>query len=726
MRAALALIPLLACGRIGFDARAGDGGAGDALGGNGTCVVSDVAVGRSHTCGIEGGNVWCWGRNDSGQANPATTDPFVLTPNKIVLPAPAVQVGVGRVFSCARLETGEVSCWGANDAGELGTGSMGGRSAPVMVALGTERAIDLAAGTYQACIRRASDQAAMCWGENDQFSAADPSGSPVLSPRLVPNTTGALDLGIGHKHGCVTVASGQVLCWGRNEYGQLASSTLGSRPDVLQANVPGTFTQVAAGGRHTCALDTAGDVRCWGKNEEGQLGSVPASSAHETAGPVVVSGVIDLQASTSGMCARRSDRSLVCWGDTTHGDGSATHSEQVRTSPLDGVEKLALGFYHQCVIQTGGKLSCWGQNSSGELGRDARSYAPTPTSVPLAATEIVIGNRTACAAISATEIRCWGANGTAQLGTGDRVGVFAPITLAHGLTGNVRFALGYFHGCAWNNTTVRCWGNNNFAEAAGNQADYYQLTPATIAGITTPVIVSVGSEHTCAIDGTVIRCWGRNHVGQLGNGTMTNSDTPVQVSGIASPSALVTSGIHSCAIASAKLSCWGHNGDGKIGDGTTTNRPTPVMLGLASVEQVGLGINHTCAIASGQVYCWGRNDTGQLGLGDTMMRTTPTPVTLPMPATMLVVSDDGACVKLSNNEIYCWGNNENGQFGTGTYASSFSPLHIAEFDGLDRLARSSEGGCLIRGTALSCWGRPELVANGNNSDLIPRPPSGCE
>jgi hypothetical protein len=97
-----------------------------------------------------------------------------------------------------------------------------------------------------------------------------------------------------------------------------------------------------------------------------------------------------------------------------------------------------------------------------------------------------------------------------------------------------------------------------------------------------------------------------------------------------------------------------------------------------------------------------------------------------MPAVSLTVSDDGACVTLANGEVDCWGSNVDGQYGNGTYGGSSSPVHLPAFDGADQLVRSRVGGCVRRGTALSCWGATALLGNNDNSDFVPRPPSGCE
>jgi hypothetical protein len=43
------------------------------------------------------------------------------------------------------------------------------------------------------------------------------------------------------------------------------------------------------------------------------------------------------------------------------------------------VVQLSSGYYHSCAITD--RLTCWGSNEEGELGRGVRSTAPSPVAV---------------------------------------------------------------------------------------------------------------------------------------------------------------------------------------------------------------------------------------------------------------------------------------------------------------------------------------------------------
>ena len=96
--------------------------------------------------------------------------------------------------------------------------------------------------------------------------------------------------------------------------------------------------------------------------------------------------------------------------------------------------------------------------------------------------------------------------------------------------------------------------------------------------------IAAGASHTCALisDGTVT-CWGYNRVGQLGDGSTTNSNVPVAVTGGALANKTVTDitagAYHTCALISdGTVTCWGNNSDGQLGDGSTTTINVPVAV----------------------------------------------------------------------------------------------------------------------------------------------------
>jgi alpha-tubulin suppressor-like RCC1 family protein len=127
----------------------------------------NLALGLSMLCMRFGGEVDCWGDGQYGQLGNATTNGSA-TEETVFLPAAADFAAAGAHHGCARLTTGELVCWGLNDAAQLGvkTGatctSNASCSTYPLIVPGLGRVADVAAGRYQTCA--ALDSGVVCWG----------------------------------------------------------------------------------------------------------------------------------------------------------------------------------------------------------------------------------------------------------------------------------------------------------------------------------------------------------------------------------------------------------------------------------------------------------------------------------------------------------------------------------------------------------------------------------
>lgn len=146
-----------------------------------------IAAGSAHTCVIrDDHSVVCWGENASGQLGRGATAVTWGNNNTRLGDAAgeleadahlvAVTLGTGRTavaitagdhHTCALLDNGSVTCWGANGSGQLGRGVPAGNTAAggTPVILGGHTAISIAGGASYTCAVL-DDFSVRCWGSN--------------------------------------------------------------------------------------------------------------------------------------------------------------------------------------------------------------------------------------------------------------------------------------------------------------------------------------------------------------------------------------------------------------------------------------------------------------------------------------------------------------------------------------------------------------------------------
>jgi hypothetical protein len=175
---------------------------------------------------------------------------------------------------------------------------------------------------------------------------------------------------------------------------------------------------------------------------------------------------------------------------------------------------VATGFFHSCAVSADGGASCWGYNSSGQLGNGTTTdskFAVVVSSLSNV-TQISAGSSHTCALISDGTVKCWGSNSSGQSASGSiSTNNSSPVAVS-GLTGVAAIGAGSSHTCVLiTDGTVKCWGaNTNRQIVDTSQVNY--TTPTDVTGVTGAVALAVGGSHTCALisDGTV-KCWGYNY-----------------------------------------------------------------------------------------------------------------------------------------------------------------------------------------------------------------------
>ena len=122
------------------------------------------------------------------------------------------------------------------------------------------------------------------------------------------------------------------------------------------------YMQTSTASESSYAIDSTGQLTYWGDGAE-----FPPDGQYTYVG----AGLLH-------QCAIRTDNTLTCWGDDTWG--------QVSTNPTGEFGQLSVGYYSNCALTVDGNAVCWGFNAS--------SQASPPTDVLFSS--VSVGYTTSC------------------------------------------------------------------------------------------------------------------------------------------------------------------------------------------------------------------------------------------------------------------------------------------------------------------------------------------
>ena len=226
--------------------------------------VIAIAAGDWHSCAVmRGGAVKCWGRNSEGQLGVGNrTDSNV--PVDVAGLSGVSAIKAGGYHTCALLGTGGVKCWGYGIYGQVGNGSTADSIAPADVIGLSSGVAEVEVGGYYSCARMTSG-GVKCWGLNEYGQLGNSATANSSTPVNVSNlNSGVEELAVGDSHTCAVVSGGAVRCWGNNIFKQLGSDGIAfSAVPVTAGGLGAGVSTIATGGWHTCVrVGTLDGLKC--------------------------------------------------------------------------------------------------------------------------------------------------------------------------------------------------------------------------------------------------------------------------------------------------------------------------------------------------------------------------------------------------------------------------------------------------------------------------------
>ena len=338
-----------------------------------------------------------------------------------------------------------------------------------------------------------------------------------------------------------------VVGWGNDGFGQLGDGTTTDTSQPVYARLPAKlrYTTVRSSLDTSVALATSGAVFAWGGNIYGQIGDGTTMSRLTPVRVRLPSGVKVTAVREGGVftMALTTKGQVLAWGNNNYGelgDGSTQNRVlPVRARLPKGVTVTAIsaGYNSALALTSSGRVLSWGANIIGQLGDGAAPDRHVPGYVRLPGhtriTSIAAGDETGYAVTSAGRLLAWGANYNGGLGDGTTRLRRTPVQVR--LPAGVKVAAataGLAHALAL--TTggrVLAWGYNFYGQLGdGSTTDNLVPEWVNLPRGTRVRGLAAGRDYSMALTtGGRVLAWGHNDLGQLGNGSTTDSATPRRV-----------------------------------------------------------------------------------------------------------------------------------------------------------------------------------------------------
>ena len=360
-----------------------DGSANQALNvtlsGNSKDRIIQVSAGEHATCALfKAGNIKCVGHmqllgDGNGSSNTSSWVDVTGISN-------ATSIDVHEDIACAVLSDGKAKCWGKfkpADTNDYHTPED----------IGLTDVAEVRSGDSNTLCARKTDDTVWCRGEGSYGQIGNGESNDKTAFTQVTGTFKGLSAG---GEFIVTYdGNGKVKAWGRNNTMQIGTdqtSTVYNSPREVDGLT--NISQIAAGQHTACALDTSGEVHCWGRDNYGQLGdgSITATN-YDQVKNVDLDNVTAISGGFNHTCALLSDKTAKCWGYADYGQlGNNDNSTLGYATPqsvqnLTNITQIDAGSYHTCALVQNGDVYCWGHNSTGGLGTGDTVAVVVPTKV---------------------------------------------------------------------------------------------------------------------------------------------------------------------------------------------------------------------------------------------------------------------------------------------------------------------------------------------------------
>jgi alpha-tubulin suppressor-like RCC1 family protein len=258
------------------------------------------------------------------------------------------------------------------------------------------------------------------------------------------------------------------------------------------------------------------------------------------------------------------------------------------------------------------------------------------------------------------------------------------------------------------------WSWGQWSGDGGSQPRSY---PLALGSVQDPISASAGDGHVSVLaKNGVVWAWGQNQEGQLGDGTIYNTNWPKPV--LSNVIAIKAGGFHTIALfQDGTVTSWGKNDYGQLGNGDTTSSVVPVRASnLTAIRQIAAGYERSLALKSdGTVWTWGfaRDNGGQPPTFDA----TPVHVSGLSTVTAIAAGRLHAAAVKGDGTVWAWGSNEHGQLGNASVTGySANPVQVSNISNAVSISSTYDHTLALRsdGTVWA-WGANDVGQLGDGT-----------
>jgi alpha-tubulin suppressor-like RCC1 family protein len=371
-------------------------------------------------------------------------------------------------------------------------------------------------------------------------------------------------------------SSGHVWAWGAGDCGELGNGTAGTQLNpsssvnpVYGSTVPVEVLNLSnivsiAAGVYTCyALDSFGHVWAWGFGDDGRLGNgtkgtqlntgeYPIYGSNISVQVSNLTDIVSIAAAASTGYALDTSGHVWAWGSGWGSpDGSLSSSVPIRVSTLTDIVSISTDAKgnEAFAFDSSGHVWAWGHFGSGvstvEPIEDP-NQATVPMQLPNLKNIVAIAYEGFGDKVTDTSDQLWYAlDSSGQVWAWEFKGWFAqdgiqttPVKVS--TLSNIVAVVGrgeddsfniYNSGYALDNSgRVWAWGDGIDGIFNNDGTVVKKSTLVQVSNMSNVVEIVGNIKNSYALDSSSnVWAWGINGSGQLGNGTITNSNVPVQV-----------------------------------------------------------------------------------------------------------------------------------------------------------------------------------------------------